>query len=160
MYSTLHWSNSYYEKKRETKVMKTWPHFKSVQWFFFSGMDSLYSRHKVTNYVHMIGVGHMLGHMHQYGNWNKYSQQSWEALNILIKLFFRANKGGKSSGRESTELKSKIVPIGCSSRDDFCGFVTLCLIMFLMRTTSYLQMKAALKNRHDSNKQKWGGWGY
>ena len=45
---------------------------------------------------------------------NKYSQQGWEALNALIKLFFfrRTNKCGKHSGGIFTELKSKLVPIG------------------------------------------------
>ena len=45
-------------------------------------------------------------------NLTKYSQQGWEALNVLIKLFFfwRTNKGGKnSSGTHS--LKSKLVPV-------------------------------------------------
>ena len=81
---------------------------------FFQAWVKLYGRHGVANYIHMIGVGHMLAYMHLYGNLNKYSQQGWEALNALIKLFFfrRTNKGGKHSGGEMTNLKSKLVPIG------------------------------------------------
>ena len=82
---------------------------------FFQGWVNLYGRLGVTNYTHMIGVGHMLGYMRKYKNLNKYSQQGWEALNALIRLFFfrRTNKGGKNSGGEMTSLKSKLVPIGC-----------------------------------------------
>ena len=81
---------------------------------FFQAWIKLYGRHGVTNYIHMIGVGHMLAYMRLYGNLNKYSQQGWEALNALIRLFFfrRTNKGGKNSGDNMTNMKSKLVPIG------------------------------------------------
>ena len=81
---------------------------------FFQLWVILYSWHGVTNYIHMIGVGHMLEYMQKYGNLNKYSQQGWEALNALIKLFFfcRTNKGRKNSGDGMTNLKSKLVPLG------------------------------------------------
>ena len=59
---------------------------------FFQSWINLYGRHGVTNYIHMIGVGHFLGYMKKYGNLNKYSQQGWEALNALIKLFFFAEQ--------------------------------------------------------------------
>ena len=60
----------------------------------------------------MIGSGHMLVYMCRWGNLTKYSQQGWEALNALIKLFFfiRTNKGGKNSG-EGVVKNSKLVQI-------------------------------------------------
>ena len=50
--------------------------------------------------------------MVRWGNLTKYSQQGWEALNALIKLFFfrRSNKGGNNSGG-ANGLKSKLLPI-------------------------------------------------
>ena len=81
---------------------------------FYQSWIELFGYHGITNYIHMIGVGHMLEYMQQHGNLNRYSQQGWEALNALIKLFFfrRTTKGGKNSGESVTNLKSKLVPIG------------------------------------------------
>ena len=81
---------------------------------FFQLWVELYGRQGVTNYIHMIGSGHFEEYMVKWGNLNKYSQQGWEALNALIKLFFfrRTNKGGHNSGGDVTNLKSKLVPIG------------------------------------------------
>ena len=81
---------------------------------FYQSWIKLYGRHGVTNYIHMIGVRYFRGYMRKYRNLNKYSQQGWEALNALIKLFFfrRTNKGGNNSGGGLTNLKSKLVPIG------------------------------------------------
>ena len=78
--------------------------------FFFQLWVQLHGRDGVTNYVHMIGSGHMLEYMKRWGNLTKYSQQGWEALNKLIKLFFfqRTNKGGGCS----SGAKSKLIPIG------------------------------------------------
>ena len=75
-------------------------------WVVLSG------RHGITNYIHMIGSGHTLVYMRRWGNLTKYSQQGWEALNALIKLFFfwRTNKGGKNSGEWSVK-KSKLIQI-------------------------------------------------
>lgn len=54
--------------------------------------------------------------MKEWGNLNCYSQQGWEALNALVKLFFfrRTNKGRHNSGRDSMSCngkKSKLIPI-------------------------------------------------
>ena len=66
---------------------------------FFQLWVQLHGRDGVTNYIHMIGSGHVLEYMKRWGNLTKYSQQGWEALNALIKLFFfrRTNKGGSRS---------------------------------------------------------------
>ena len=51
-------------------------------------------------YLHMIASTHMLNYMICWSDLTKYSQQGWEALNVLIKLFFFriTNKGGDNSG--------------------------------------------------------------
>ena len=79
---------------------------------FYQLWIDLHGRHGMTNYIHMLGSGHMYEYMVRWGNLTKYSQQGWEALNSLIKVFFfkRTNKGGHKSGG-STGLKSKLVPI-------------------------------------------------
>ena len=79
---------------------------------FFQIWIELHGAQFNTNCVHMIGSGNMYNNMFKWGNLTKYSQQGWEALNVLIKLFFfqRTNKGGKHSGT-LTQLKSKLIPI-------------------------------------------------
>ena len=59
---------------------------------FFQLWVELHGRQGVRNYLHMIGSGHMLEYMRRWGNLTKYSQQGWEALNALIKLFFFAGQ--------------------------------------------------------------------
>ena len=56
---------------------------------FFQMWVELHGQQGVTNYLHMIGSGHMLEYMRCWGNLTKYSQQGWEALNALIKLFLQ-----------------------------------------------------------------------
>ena len=85
--------------------------------FFFQSWVGLHGAIGVTNYIHMIGSGHLLKYMEMWGNLNKYSQQGWEALNALIKLFFfrRTNKGGfNSTDGDISNLnnRSKLIPIG------------------------------------------------
>ena len=81
---------------------------------FFQTWVDMHGMQGVTNYIHMIGVGHFTEYMRRWGNLHKYSQQGWEALNALMKLFFfrRTNKGGKNSGENVTSYKSKLVPLG------------------------------------------------
>ena len=76
---------------------------------FFQLWVDLHGRSGVTKYIHMIVSGHMLEYMLCWGNLTKYSQQGWESLNALIKLFFfrRTNKGGSKAN-----VKSKLIPIG------------------------------------------------
>ena len=124
---------------------------------FYQSWIELFGYHRITNYIHMIGVGHMLEYMQQYGNLNRYSQQGWEALNALIKLFFfrRTNKGGKNSGESVTNLKSKLVPIGrriqirllwvCNLSHTTCGTQTLlCLHVTMMSTKMMTMMTSSL----------------
>ena len=79
---------------------------------FFQVWVKLHGRHGIKNYIHMIGSGHILIYMRRWSNLTKYSQQGWEALNALIKLFFfrRTNKGGKNNGEGSAQ-KSNLIQI-------------------------------------------------
>ena len=72
-------------KKGENYTEEELKKFQEHSLIFFQTWIILYGRHRITNYIHMIGVGHMIGYMIKYGNLNKYSQQGWEALNALIK---------------------------------------------------------------------------
>ena len=79
---------------------------------FFQIWVNLHGPHGIKNYLNMIGSGHMLVYVSRWGNLTKYSQQGWDALNALIKLFFfqRSNKGRKNSG-EGSMKKSKLIQI-------------------------------------------------
>ena len=55
---------------------------------FYQKWIILTGQHGMTNYIHIIGAGHMLDYSKKRGNLTKYSQQSWEALNALINIFF------------------------------------------------------------------------
>ena len=70
------------DKKEELKS------FVEHAYDFFLLWVELYGHQGVTNYIHMIGSVHFDEYMSKWGNLNKYSQQGWEALNALIKLFF------------------------------------------------------------------------
>ena len=74
-------------RKKRTYTEEELAEFEDLTLEFFQLWVTLYRRHGVTNYIHMIGVGQILGYMRRYGNLNKYSQQGWEALNALIKIF-------------------------------------------------------------------------
>ena len=104
----------------------------------FQSWIHLYGRHGVTNYIHMIGVGHFLEYMKRYGNLNKYSQQGWEALNALIRLFFfrQTNKGGGNIGGDMTGLKSKFVPIARLIKRRMLWVCNLVPVNFFLTTTS------------------------
>ena len=62
----------------------------------------------LTNYLHLLMSGHAKSYVKEWGNLHNYSQQGWEALNSLVKLFFfrRTNKGG---GKHKT--RSRLDPI-------------------------------------------------
>ena len=62
-------------KKGENYTEEEFKKFQEHSLIFFQTWIILYGRHGITNYIHMIGVGHMLGYMKKYENLNKYSQQ-------------------------------------------------------------------------------------
>ena len=53
----------------------------------------------ITNYIHLLGSGHITYFMYKYKNMYRYSNQGWESLNSLIKVFYfrRTNRGSTSS---------------------------------------------------------------
>jgi hypothetical protein len=78
---------------------------------FFLGWITLHQGDGVTNYVHMLGSGHFRYYLQEWRNLYRYSQQGWESLNALIKLFYfrRTQRGGH--GGKKDEPNSKIKPI-------------------------------------------------
>ena len=107
----------------------------------------------IKNYIHLLGSGHILVYMTNWGNLNHYSQQGWEALNALIKIFFFwwTNKGGHKSGTDSMSCnnnKSKLVPI---MRFVQRRMLFLCKIL---DTDCQEQVQQILNNKKEVRKQK------
>ena len=76
----------------------------------------LNSEKGAANYIHIFTCGNIYEQMKKWGNLNGYSQQGWEALNALVKLFFftRTNKGGHKSGNDEMSCnskQSKLIPL-------------------------------------------------
>ena len=83
---------------------------------FYQIWVKLHAEKGAANYIHMFTCGHIWEQMKKWGNLNRYSQQGWEALNALMKLFFyrRTNKGGHKSGDDEMSCngaRSKLIPI-------------------------------------------------
>jgi hypothetical protein len=70
-------------------------------WWRLEGRDG------ITNYVHLLASGHIADYLFRHRNLYVYSQQGWEAFNMLIKqvYFRRTARGG---GRKS---RTRLVPI-------------------------------------------------
>jgi hypothetical protein len=70
-------------------------------WWRLEGRDG------ITNYVHLLSSGHIADYLFRHRNLYVYSQQGWEAFNMLIKqvYFRRTARGG---GRDS---RTRLVPI-------------------------------------------------
>eukprot|EP00978_Attheya_sp_CCMP212_P016287 scaffold42532_cov35-Attheya_sp.AAC.1 len=73
---------------------------------------NLHGKDGITNYIHLMSASHMSDYMYEW--WNllyKHSQQGWEALNNLIKLFwFRRTGRGGATGRGEGK-KSKLASV-------------------------------------------------
>ena len=78
---------------------------------FYAPWLFLHRSNASSNYIHYISSGYLTTYMYKYRLLWKYSQQSWEVLNNLVKMFYfrRTHQGGvcgyKGSGGKS-ELKS------------------------------------------------------
>jgi hypothetical protein len=77
---------------------------------FFQDWVDLHGKAGVTNYVHMLASGHISEYLQHWRNLYRHSQQGWESLNSMIKVFFfrRTQRGGKGRGEGK---KSKLLPI-------------------------------------------------
>ena len=77
---------------------------------FFQAWVRLWQIEGITNYIHMIGSGHIANYLYKWKNLYRYSQQGWEAMNLLIKTFFfrRTSHGG---GVRGDSKKSRLIPI-------------------------------------------------
>jgi hypothetical protein len=85
--------------------------FQDLADVFFQKWLKLNKRDGMTNYFHMIGSGHLRYYLQEWRNLYRYSQQGWESLNALIKMFYfrRTQRGGH--GGKKGEPNSKIKPI-------------------------------------------------
>jgi hypothetical protein len=56
----------------------------------------LNQRAGITNYIHLLASGHIADFLMHYRNLYEHSQQGWEALNSMLKVFFfrRTTRGG------------------------------------------------------------------
>ena len=70
-------------------------------WWRLEGRDG------ITNYVHLLASGHIADFLFRHGNLYVYSQQGWEAFNMLIKqVYFRRTARGGGRGK-----RTRLVPI-------------------------------------------------
>jgi hypothetical protein len=74
---------------------------------FYQDWVRMYGYKAVTNYIHIMSSGHMSDYLHKWRNLYVHSQQGWESLNNLMKVFFfrRTGRGGGRYG------KSKLKPL-------------------------------------------------
>ena len=93
---------------------------------FYIPWLAMHGSNRSTNYIHLLSSGHLAAYMEKYRSLWKYSQQSWEALNSLVKTFyFRRTQRGGISGHKGSGGKSKLKSIGrwMQRRTIFlCGF--------------------------------------
>jgi len=78
---------------------------------FFVIQVNLTGHKGMTNYIHMLALGHISEYLIYWGNLYDHSQQGWEAFNSLIKTFFflRTRHGG--AGNKGHGPKSRLRPI-------------------------------------------------
>jgi hypothetical protein len=74
---------------------------------------SLVGQDGITNYTHIVSLGHLAFYMKEWGNLYRYSQQRWEAYNSLIKIVYykRTQHGGH--GGKKDEVSSHVTPLAC-----------------------------------------------
>ena len=59
---------------------------------WFQDWVNTYGREGCTNYTHMLSSSHVMRYMVEWKCLHRFSQQGWEALNALIKMFFLSNQ--------------------------------------------------------------------
>jgi hypothetical protein len=61
----------------------------------------------VTNYIHMLALGHISAYLFHWGNLNCHSQQGWEAFNSLLKtlIFHWTQQGSSINGGKGTKTR-------------------------------------------------------
>ena len=77
---------------------------------FFQAWVRLWQKEGITNYMHMIGSGHLAHYLYKWNNLYRFSQQGWEAMNSLIKIFFFRQTSHGGGVREASK-KSRLIPI-------------------------------------------------
>jgi hypothetical protein len=77
---------------------------------FYQEWVSLHGKAGVTNYIHMLSSSHISDYLKHWRNLYQHSQQGWESLNSMVKVYFfrRTQRGGKGRGNGK---KSKLLPL-------------------------------------------------
>jgi hypothetical protein len=98
-------------RKRETFTEADIGEFQYLADEWFERWLALWGQDRMTNYIHMVALGHLSFYMREWGNLYKYSQQGWEAFNSLIKsVYFRRTQRGGNGGKPD-EKNSHVVPV-------------------------------------------------
>ena len=68
---------------------------------FFWCITFDYNWRMITAYIHLIGAGHLTHYVRKYRHLGKFTQQGWEALIQLIKIYYfrNTNNGGCGGNR-------------------------------------------------------------
>jgi hypothetical protein len=53
-----------------------------LKWYNLHGRDG------ISNYIHMISIGHIAFYLREWGNLYKYLQQGWESMNSFMKSVY------------------------------------------------------------------------
>jgi hypothetical protein len=66
-----------------------------------------------TNYIHLLASGHISEYLRYWKSLYPHSQQGWESLNSMLKVFYfkRTARGGQGGGKWANGRKSRILPI-------------------------------------------------
>ena len=67
----------------------------------------MYGSRGMTNYIHLLSSGHMSDYLKKWRNLYIHSQQGWESLNNMMKIFF-FRRTGRGGGKYT---KSKLKPL-------------------------------------------------
>jgi hypothetical protein len=80
---------------------------------WFQTWVKLWGAEGCTNYIHLLSSGHISEYLRYWKSLYPHSQQGWEALNSLLKVFYfrRTARGGTMGGKWGTGKKSRILPI-------------------------------------------------
>jgi hypothetical protein len=79
----------------------------SVKWAELTGRD------RISNYIHMMIIGHIIYNLRRWRNYYRYENEGWEHMNAQMAWFHhnRTQRGG-SAGRDSKIASSKGKTIG------------------------------------------------
>jgi hypothetical protein len=78
---------------------------------FFQIWATIHGYDGVTNYIHMLALGHISAYLFHWGNLNCHSKQGWEAFNSLLKTLVVCSTQRGSSINGGKGRKTRLMPI-------------------------------------------------